>query len=258
MYRIMIIDDEQMIIKGLTKLIPWEELGYELVGTAFNGRSALETVDALSPDVIISDIQLGDTTGLELIDVIKKSNPNTLFIFISGYDNFKYCQKAISKGAIDYILKPIDFDYLKTVLLKCKTLVENRQIIDQTDRISFQSTQQTSEANDSDKIIDNIKDYIDSHFDEEIDIAMISKKFFIGQTYFSELFKKEFGINFKKYLIKIRIEKSKLYIMETDYKITKIANKVGFDDPGYFSQVFKKYTGVTPRQFKRQTRDKGE
>lgn len=258
MYKALIIDDEQMIVKGLTKLIPWKKLGYDLVGTAFSGRSALESIATLMPDVVVSDIQLGDTTGLNLIEEVHKTMPDILFIFISGYDDFSYCQKAIAAGAIDYLLKPVDMTYLATVLTKCKSKIEDKQILDQTDRISFNTNLSASITPDSAKLIDNIKAYIDANYHLDIDIASISNQFFIGQTYFSELFKKEFNVNFKKYLTELRIEKAKLYFMETEYKISDIAARVGYDDPGYFSQVFKKHTGQTPRQFKLTVGGKGD
>lgn len=248
MYKAFIVDDEQMIVKGLTKLINWEALGYDLVGTAFNGASAESLILDMVPDVVISDIQLGDTTGLELIQKIHRKFPNILFVFISGYDDFKYCQKAITEGAVDYLLKPVDTDKLTSVLKKCIKKIEDTIIIDTTDRISFNFNKEETDTDD--RLIVNIKHFIDEHYHENIDIPMISEKFYIGQTYFSELFKKEFGINFKKYLTKVRMEKAKLYIIDDKYKISDIAARVGYDDPGYFSQVFKKHTGLTPREFK--------
>lgn len=251
MYKAFIVDDEQMIVKGLSKLIPWNELGYELVATAFNGKTALKLIADLQPHLVVSDIQLGDTTGLELIDAAKKINPDLIFIFISGYDDFSYCQKAISKGAVDYLLKPVDIAYLSSVLTKCKEKLKDIQILQTTDRISFNSHNlPLNETPEDEKLIDSIKSFIDTNYNENIDIPTISAKFYIGQTYFSELFKKEFGINFKKYLTEVRIEKAKLYIMDNNYKISDIAMRVGYDDPGYFSQVFKKQTGLTPRAFK--------
>lgn len=258
MYKAFIVDDEQMIVKGLTKLINWKQLGFELVGSAFNGKSALERITDLDPHVVVSDIQLGDITGLELIESIHKTHPQILFIFISGHDDFSYCQQAISKGAVDYILKPINMEYLSTILDKCNHLIENQLILDSADRISFVAKQQESENESDVKLIEKIKAYIDMNYYENIDIASIADKFFIGQTYFSELFKKEFGINFKKYLTQIRMEKAKLYIIDNKFKISGIATRVGFDDPGYFSQVFRKYTGMTPREFKLKINTEGE
>lgn len=259
MYKAFIIDDEQMIVKGLSKLIQWNDLGYELVGTAFNGKTALKLIEDLRPHLVVSDIQLGDTTGLELIDAAKKINPDIVFIFISGYDDFAYCQKAISKGAVDYLLKPVDMPYLSNVLEKCKDKLKDIQILQTTDRISFDAKSDSiNETPEDEKLIDSIKAFIDSNYHEDIDIPTISTKFYIGQTYFSELFKKEFGINFKKYLTEVRIEKAKLYIMDNKYKISDIATRVGYDDPGYFSQVFKKQTGLTPRQFKVKFLGKGD
>lgn len=259
MYKAFIIDDEQMIVKGLSKLVDWHGLGYELIGTAFNGKDALKLVTDLNPDVVVSDIRLGDTTGLDLIDEIHRSHPDILFIFISGYDDFTYCHQALKKGAVDYLLKPVDIDYLSKVLKKCRKKIQDKYILSHTDRISFEVNHGAEqEVNDDSKLIDTIKQYIDVNYNEDIDIPYISKKFYIGQTYFSELFKKEFGINFKKYLTNLRIEKAKLYFMETHYKISDVAIRVGYDDPGYFSQVFKKHTGHTPREFKNALTNEGD
>ena len=253
MYKAFIVDDEQMIVKGLTKLIHWEELGFEVIGTAFNGTTAFRSITDLKPDVVISDIQLGDTTGLKLINQVLQVHPDTLFIFISGYDDFKYCQEAIHLGAVDNLLKPVDMNYLEGILSKCSVKLKDMAILNQTDRISFNTVNSSDSKVKDSRLIDDIKDYIDANYMENIDIASIAARFYIGQTYFSELFKKEYKVNFKKYLTRLRMEKAKLYILGSDYKISDIAAKVGYEDPGYFSQVFKNHTGKTPRQFKNQS-----
>ena len=240
-----------MVVKGLASLIHWKHLGFDLVGTAYDSETALRLIESLQPHVVVSDIQLNDGTGLELIEKVNGSSPEILFILISGYESFDYCRQAISLGAVNYISKPVNFEELESELRKCLRRIEEKQILKEADRVFIKHLRERSSKQAvEEKLIHRIKAYIDSNYYEYISIQSISDNFFIGQSYFSELFKKEFGITFRKYLTRLRMEKAKLYIIEGKYKISDIAFRVGYDDPGYFSQLFRKHSGLSPREFR--------
>lgn len=114
----MLVDDEVLILNGLTKLINWEGLELTIKHTASNGEEALEIFEQ-SPtpiDIIISDITMPKLNGLELIKEIKHRNGNTRFVILSGYDDFNYAKQAISLGIDNYILKPINEEELEATL----------------------------------------------------------------------------------------------------------------------------------------------
>jgi two-component system response regulator YesN len=120
MYKVILVDDEEIIREGLRKTIDWHALGMEVAGTAEDGLDAMELIKELHPEIIITDIKMAFMDGLELIAEVKKIYPETMIIFISGHDEFEYARKAVSLGAFDYILKPIELEYLEKLLLKVR------------------------------------------------------------------------------------------------------------------------------------------
>lgn len=118
MYRVIIADDEPKVALLIRNLIRWEELGLELAGTAHDGITALEMIEALHPDIVITDIRMPGYDGIELISRVKQQNPHADFIIISGYRHFDYAQKAIRFGVEDYLLKPLKAAEINQTLRK--------------------------------------------------------------------------------------------------------------------------------------------
>lgn len=112
MIRILIVDDEHTIRRGLELSIPWKEHGFQVVGTAKNGIDALNFFQTNYADIVISDIRMPRMDGLALQEEIKKKYPNIPFIFLSGYEDFDYARKALQFGAFSYLLKPLDTNEL--------------------------------------------------------------------------------------------------------------------------------------------------
>ena len=107
-YRVILVDDEPVILRSLRVAVPWEELGLEIVGEARGGEAALELIRELSPHMVISDIRMPGMDGITLMKEVLAENANRLFIFVSGYGEFEYAREALREGAFDYLLKPID------------------------------------------------------------------------------------------------------------------------------------------------------
>ncbi|WP_373233256.1 response regulator [Cohnella sp.] len=105
----ILVDDEVFTRKGLMKLIDWEACGFRIVDEADNGEDALDLIERVRPDVVITDIRMPVLDGLELIRrIVDESEANPVFIIISGYHDFKYAQQAVRYGVHDFIVKPID------------------------------------------------------------------------------------------------------------------------------------------------------
>lgn len=116
MYKVMIIDDEPMIIQSIKSGINWEKLNLELVYTATDSRHALDYAKENHIDIVISDISMPPFNGLTLCSEIAKLNSSIQFIIISGYADFSYAKKAIQIGVAGYCLKPIDYTEMMSVL----------------------------------------------------------------------------------------------------------------------------------------------
>lgn len=128
MLKVLLVDDEMFVRKGMHELIDWHGLGMEIAGEAENGLEALDRAECLQPDVIITDIRMPVLDGLELIrSVVKSPNLEPVFIIISGYHDFKYAQQAIRYGVQDYILKPIDEEEMTATLQKAGNLIRTKR-----------------------------------------------------------------------------------------------------------------------------------
>lgn len=116
MYSVLLVDDEPWNIFGLKNLINWEELGYSVIGDANSGLQALDMINDLKPDVVFSDIMMLGLNGIELLEEINKRKLKTKVVLVSGYAEFEYAQKAVTLGAVDYLLKQIEKEKLVAVL----------------------------------------------------------------------------------------------------------------------------------------------
>ncbi|MFK7694626.1 response regulator [Paenibacillus sp. HJGM_3] len=114
----LLVDDEAHITRNLEKVIPWEQLGISLIGTATNGAKALELVDVQMPDLILSDIRMPVMDGLELLKELCDRGFDGEVVMLTGYQEFDYARTAIKYGAKDYILKPIDYEELEGVVTR--------------------------------------------------------------------------------------------------------------------------------------------
>lgn len=117
-YRLILVDDEENLRRGIIHRIDWEKHGFAVVGEAENGCNGLELAEQTRPDVVISDIKMPFMDGLEMSRQILKQQPNVKVILLSGFDDFEYAQEAMTLGISEYILKPISADELEAVLDK--------------------------------------------------------------------------------------------------------------------------------------------
>ena len=107
MLKIFLAEDEVIVRETIKRMIPWEELGFELVGEAADGEMALPLLIRQKPDLLITDIKMPFMDGLELCKLVKKELPNIKILILSGYDEFDYAKEAIRLGVTEYLLKPI-------------------------------------------------------------------------------------------------------------------------------------------------------
>lgn len=124
MYTIAIIDDESIIRRGLAQSIGWNDLGYEVVGTASDGEEGLALMKEKKPDIVISDIRMPVLDGLEMVRQARRLRLPCNFILMSGYEEFRYAQCAINLKVEKYLLKPIDNEELLKVVRRVTRQIE--------------------------------------------------------------------------------------------------------------------------------------
>ncbi len=112
MYKVLLVDDEDIIREGIVSMVPWERLNIQLAGCCSNAFEAMDNMVDVRPDILISDIKMPQMDGLELIERALKLYPELHAIVLSGYDDFEYARKAIKLGVKEYLLKPCDKEEL--------------------------------------------------------------------------------------------------------------------------------------------------
>lgn len=138
-YKLLIVDDEARIRNGLSVLIEWEVYGIEICGLAEDGAKAYAMIKENSPDIVLVDINMPNMTGLDLMDLCSRLDTVPKFIILSGYNDFKYAQKALRYGALDYLLKPVDQEELEYTVQSCIHLLDEAHAHQQQFKESIQA-----------------------------------------------------------------------------------------------------------------------
>lgn len=123
--KLLLVDDEPIIVRGLARLLDYQALGFSTVIEATSSIQARALIAESPPDVLLSDIVMPDYSGLDLLRQLRSEGLDTKVIFLSGYQDFSYAQEALSLGAVGYLLKPVEQDKLAALLAKAKTDLEH-------------------------------------------------------------------------------------------------------------------------------------
>lgn len=116
MYRVLVVDDEKNIRERLLRSFPWNETGFQVIGSAGDGLEALDMIERYAPHVVMTDILMPEMNGIELAKAIQATHPHIKVLILSAYDDFKYAQDAIRYGVKGYLLKPLMKDEFVDVL----------------------------------------------------------------------------------------------------------------------------------------------
>ena len=125
-YTVVVADDEGELREAVCTMTPWEALGFHLVGSASNGLDALELVERLEPDLLLTDIRMPFISGIELARQVREIRPAMHIAFLSGYDDFEYAKQAIQYNIISYMLKPLTMDGLAAELKAIHEKIDQR------------------------------------------------------------------------------------------------------------------------------------
>ena len=239
MYKVIIADDEPWILYKLKTVFNWEEYGFDLIGQTTSSKELLELLEEKKPDVIFTDINMPDMSGIDIIKYVKKQKLQTIFVVISGYADFKYAQEAINYGVFSYLVKPVTVE-------NANTLLENlRDYLDEKNDV-FKEIKIDSAKNEAFKKLIN---YINEHYREKLYLNELAQLFDINTTYCCYLFNKNFDCTFSKYISKCRMDKAAELILKGEMNIVEISEYLGYDYY-HFNKVFKKHFSITPKQYK--------
>lgn len=263
--KLLIVDDELHIRQGLEHL-DWASIGIQTCKTAKNGEEAMTLAMQMKPDVILSDIRMPNMSGLEMTEQILQFHPQCAIIFLSGYREFAYAKKALALGAFDYLLKPTSPEEVlsccQRAMEKVKVAkVQNVNMAEMKHRLLEMEVKKEFESNaepeaseqqaGSRNHVAEFLEYIDKNYGRELTLRDLSEEFHFNSIYINRMIKKETGYTFLEILNNKRMNKAAEYLKNPNLKISEAADLVGIPDQRYFSQVFKKYYGQSPRQYQK-------
>lgn len=124
LYTVIVADDEDELREAVCTMIPWEDYGFCLVGNASNGLDALQLVEKLEPDLLLTDIRMPFISGIELARQVREVRPATNIAFLSGYDDFEYAKQAIQYNILSYMLKPLTLEGLGAELRNIRQKID--------------------------------------------------------------------------------------------------------------------------------------
>lgn len=246
MYKVMLIDDEPIIVEGLTRVLPWEEYGCKIVATASDGVEGSSLIRKEQPDLIFSDIAMPEMDGLTMIAGLKSEFPNMQISILTGYRDFEYAQKAIRLGVCRFLLKPSNLEEIKEALtVMCDRLKQNG-VVPQEEGEEDKSKEAGS------FIVKKALEYLEQNYVHKLTLTDVAEKTYVSQWHLSKLLNKYTGKNFSELLNHIRIEEAKKLLADPSLRIGEIAEQVGFIDFAHFSRVFKKQTGISANEYRNQ------
>lgn len=242
MYRAIVVEDEELIRKGISSLLESMRLGIKVVGTASDGLETLDVYEKYIPDILLIDINIPHINGLECIKRIREKNSTSVIIILSGYDNFEYARQAILHDVDFYLLKPVDDDEFYDAMKKAIEIFNHR--LEEQNIIS----KFTPETRKSSSVIEFINT---NYIKRELSSEYIENEFNISRSVLYKLIKTSTGKSFVEYLTMLRINHAiRLLESKKDITIQEIALASGYSDQYYFSRVFKKNCGLSPREYK--------
>lgn len=245
MYKVVIIDDEPVIVEGLTRLIPWEKYHCTVTACAYNGREGLETIRREKPDILFSDIAMPGLDGLKMIAALKVEFPDMQISILTGYRDFDYCQQAIRLGVARFLLKPSNMEELEEAVEAMSDTLKKRHPEGRTEEDVPPEENMAGSF-----IVKNALQYMEEHYAEKISLSLVAEKTYVSQWHLSKLLNKQEGKNFSEILSRIRIAHARELLKNPVYRIADVAEMVGFTDVAHFSRVFKKVQGISANEYR--------
>ena len=256
MLRVLIVEDEDIIRKGLIHTIDWLAMECVIVGDACDGVEGLKLIEELEPDLVITDIKMPFMSGIEMLEKGLKIR-KFYSIILTSYSEFEYAKQAISLNVSEYLLKPIDEELLLETIKKAKSKIKQDKVYDDI----FHKAKAGEEMKLVDLDIylfpDNSNNYyiaeairqIKMNYNKKISIEAIALSLGVSTSYLSRKFREATEQTFLDVLNKYRIQKAIELLNLGKYRVNEISDMTGFSEYKHFCNVFKKYTQTSPTEF---------
>lgn len=239
MYRMIFVDDEDLIRDFFAEMMDFSTLGFELAAVLDSGESALSYLDK-DPDidVVITDIKMGQTSGLDLCEILHQKNPSITLILLTGYRNFEYAQRAIWQNVFDYLVKPSTYADVENLLVRLKKHLDQEKKAELADSPHYSD------------VVQVMQKLAKEHFSQNFSLENAAEALSMNPAYLSRLFKQQCSQTYSDYLVSLRVERAKELLADPRVKVYEIGYEIGYKNTQHFYKVFKQLTGMTPSEYR--------
>ena len=262
MIRLLIADDEKLEREALAEMVARRFEHEVVLELAENGRKAADTAVLWGADLILMDIEMPGMSGLDAARAVLAQRPGCRVIFVTAYSLFQYAHEAVHLGACDYLLKPVDPDELEASIRRAMRQVEAERKLEELAAAKALPEPQDAgaapaeDAADEDSpaamVMAQVRRYLEDNYMFDLSLDSVGEILHISPAYLSAQFKKYQKMNFLDCLTELRINAAKKLLADPLRSTAEVASMVGYDDSSYFARAFKKRTGMTPTQYRRQ------
>ena len=264
-YAVLIVDDEPWARNLLSKLVPWDDLGFRVVAQAGDGQEGIEACFNHHIDLVLTDVRMPGRDGLDFMRDARVLHSRIKIVVISGHAEFGFAQEAIRQGACDYLVKPVDETALAETVRRIRATLDSERVSAREHRELEKSVRRLQSAlgtrdaggpdlpedsKDLHPVVRRAIEMITENLNLRRTLSQVADELAVNPNYLSELFKRETGIGFQDFSAEIRFEKAKKLLEGTDLKIKDIAAGLGYEDADYFARTFKLRSGLTPVEFR--------
>ncbi|MGH4140979.1 response regulator transcription factor [Clostridium sp.] len=256
MIKVLIVEDENLIRKGLINTIDWLSMDCIIAGEAANGKEGLKAIIEIKPDLVITDIKMPLMNGMDMLEQASEAYDFEKII-LTSYGEFPYAKKAIDLRVFDYVLKPIDEGEFKEIIEKVVNKIRDKKIYDEFKNglkdyktidvlnLDYYLKSNKKRSHYTDAAIS----YVKANYSKKITIEDVAEKLTVSASYLSRNLKEGTNQTFHDFLNRYRVQKSIELLMSGEYRVYEISTLVGFTDYKHYSTVFKKYINASPLEF---------
>ncbi|GIQ67339.1 response regulator [Xylanibacillus composti] len=258
---VLLVEDEPMTREGMRKALEVWSAGRYPIYVADNARDALQMMEELELELVVTDIRMPEMNGLEFVqamaDKLQAYMPPV--ILISGYAEFAYAQQAIRLGVVRYLLKPVSNDKLIEAVEHALSIQAQRSRVGVMERLLDPVLHEAhaQQGRISDSVAEALR-YIDQHLNQAFGLKEVATHVHLNPSYFSVLFKEEMQLTFSDYVTRRRLQRAKELLVQTKLPIVEIAERVGYKTAKYFNKLFKEYEKQSPGQYRKRMSDRSD
>ena len=245
MYRVVLIDDEKIIVEGLRRVVRWADYGCEVAGTASDAEEGAELIRRLRPDILFTDIRMPGVDGLAMLAGLRSEFPDMQVTVLTGYQDFSYAQQAIRLGVTRFLLKPSKMDEIKEALETMTSRLDG-----QTPTKRQEDEPEEEQHGAGSFIVNQAMAYIEEHYAEKLTLQTVADCCYVSQWHLSKLLNRHTGRSFYDILNTVRIQKAKELLLDPRLKIGEIGERVGYADTAHFARTFKKQEGMSANEYR--------